>query len=76
MGSTGALTFQEVNDEDFSSEPEYLVPTGRIVLIGERCKLHQVFRSKRTIHGTLKLKPSGVEYFPGPRENIERISNI
>ena len=72
LGSTGALTFQEVNDEDFFTEPEYLVPTGRIVLTGEDVQTASSFQDQNgqyMVH--LKLKPSGVEAFSrATAENI------
>ncbi|MGI6085747.1 MAG: protein translocase subunit SecD [Acetivibrionales bacterium] len=63
LGSTGALTFQEVNDEDFYTEPKDLVPTGRIVLSGEDVETALNYQKDGQYMVLLKLKPSGVEAF-------------
>ncbi len=75
LGSTGALTFQEVNDEDFYTAPEDLVPTGRIVLSGEDVQTASSFQDPTTQRYMvlLKLKPSGVDKFSkATGENIGR----
>ncbi|MGI6123517.1 MAG: protein translocase subunit SecD [Acetivibrionales bacterium] len=64
LGSTGALTFQEVNDEDFYTEAEDLVPSGRIVLSGEDIQTASSFQDQNGQYMVLlKLKTSGVEAF-------------
>ncbi len=64
LGSTGALTFQEVNDEDFYTPEEDLVPTGRIVLTGEDVQTASSFQDQNGQYMVqLKLKSSGVEAF-------------
>lgn len=74
LGSTGALTFQEVNDEDLYTLPKDLVPTGRIVLSGEDVKTASVQQDQRgQIIVLLELKPSGVEAFSkATAENLDR----
>lgn len=64
LGSTGALTFQEVNAEDMYTNPEELVPTGRIVLTGEDVKTASGQQDPNGQHIVLlELKPSGIEAF-------------
>ena len=64
LGSTGALTFQEVDDEDFYTPVEELVPTGRIVLTGEDVQTASCVQDENNRYIVLlKLKPSGVEAF-------------
>lgn len=64
LGSTGALTFQEVNDEDFYKDPSELVPTGRIVLAGDDIKSASSYQDQNGQHLVLlQLKSSGVEAF-------------
>jgi len=72
LGSTGALTFQEVDDEDFNTPAEALVPTGRIVLTGEDVQDASVAQDENNRYIVLlKLKPSGVEAFSkATAENI------
>mgnify|MGYP000951496494 FL=1 len=74
LGSTGALTFQEVDDKDFNTPAEALVPTGRIVLTGEDVQTASVAQDKNGQYMVLlKLKPSGVEAFSkATAENIGR----
>lgn len=79
LGSTGALTFQEVNDEDFYTAPEDLVPTGRIVLSGEDVQTASSYQdpTNQQYMVQLKLKPSGVEAFSkATGENIGKIIAI
>ena len=64
LGSTGALTFQEVNSEDYYTDPADLVPTGRIVLTGEDVQTASSFQDQNGQYMVqLKLKSSGVEAF-------------
>lgn len=72
LGSTGALTFQEVNDEDFYTDIADLVPTGRVVLSGEHVKTAQGYQDQNGQYLVmLELKPSGVEAFSkATKENI------
>ena len=74
LGSTGALTFQEVDDEDFYTPVDELVPTGRIVLTGEDVQTASVAQDENNRYIVLlKLKPSGVEAFSkATGENIGR----
>ncbi|NLL96433.1 MAG: protein translocase subunit SecD [Clostridiaceae bacterium] len=78
LGSTGALTFQEVNDEDFYKAPEELVPTGRVVLSGEHIKTARAYQDQNGQYFVLlELKPSGVEAFSkATKENIGKIIAI
>lgn len=74
LGSTGALTFQEVDDEDIYTNPLELVPTGRVVLSGEDVKTAtaQQYQGGQFIV-LLELKPSGVEAFSkATSENLGR----
>ncbi len=72
LGSTGALTFQEVNDEDFYKEIDELVPSGRIVLTGEQVKTAKSYQNENSQYIVLlELKQSGVEAFSkATKENI------
>lgn len=73
LGSTGALTFQEVNDEDFYTPAEDLIPTGRIVLSGEDVETASSYQDPKNQQYLvlLKLKSSGVDAFSkATRENI------
>jgi preprotein translocase subunit SecD len=74
LGSTGALTFREVNDEDIYKSPSELVPTDRIVLSGEHVKNARPYQDETGNYFVLlELKPSGVEAFSkATKENIGR----
>lgn len=64
LGSTGALTFQEVNDEDMYKDASELVPSGKIVLTGEDVETASSFQTDTGAYNILlKLKSSGVEKF-------------
>jgi preprotein translocase subunit SecD len=64
LGSTGALTFQEVNDEDMDKYDYELTPSGKIVLSGEDIDTASVFQAETGYYNILlKLKESGVEKF-------------
>lgn len=74
LGSTGALTFQEVDDEDLYTPAQNLNPTGRIVLSGEDVKTASVQQDQNgNIVVLLELKPSGIEAFAkATAENLGR----
>lgn len=64
LGSTGSLTFQEVNDEDQYTDASLLVPTKRIVLTGEDVKSASTYQDQSGNYQILlELKPTGVEKF-------------
>lgn len=64
LGSTGELTFQEVNDEDMYKDASELVPSGRIVLTGNDVETAQSFQTETGAYNILlKLKSSGVDKF-------------
>jgi preprotein translocase subunit SecD len=64
LGSTGALTFQEVDDADQYTDHTQLKPTGRIVLTGEDVKTASAVTDQTGNYVILlELKPSGVEKF-------------
>jgi preprotein translocase subunit SecD len=64
LGSTGALTFQEVNDADIGKDESQLVPTGRIVLTGDDVETASAYQDQYGSYQiSLKLKSSGVEKF-------------
>lgn len=64
LGSTGALTFQEVNDEDMWKDESEIKPSGKIVLNGEDVETASSFTDQYGNYRILlKLKPSGVSKF-------------
>ncbi len=64
LGSTGALTFQEVNDEDMYKDASELTPSGKIVLNGEDVETASSYQNQNGAYQILlKLKPSGVDKF-------------
>ncbi len=64
LGSTGALTFQEVNDEDMYKDASELTPSGKIVLNGEDVETASSYQNQNGAYQILlKLKSSGVEKF-------------
>lgn len=64
LGSTGSLTFQEVDDADQYTSYTDLKPTGRIVLTGEDVKSASAVTDQNGNYMILlELKDSGVEKF-------------
>lgn len=73
LGSTGKLTFQEVDYDNGESYklPEEIEPSGRIVISGEDVKNAQAVYAEGKHMIILELKQSGVEAFSkATRENI------
>ncbi len=64
LGSTGALTFQEVESKDLYTEASKLTPSGKIVLTGEDIETAQAYQGQNGSYQILlKLKSAGVEKF-------------
>ena len=64
LGSTGSLTFQEVNDEDMYKDDSELVPSGKVVLTGGDIETASSYQDQNgTYQISLKLKAAGVEKF-------------
>lgn len=64
LGSTGALTFQEVNDEDIYKAISDLVPSGKVIMTGEDIETASVYQDQNGAYQILlKLKSSGVDKF-------------
>ncbi len=64
LGSTGALTFQEVNDEDMYKDESELTPSGKIVLTGEDVKTAKSYQNQNGAYEILlELKTTGVDKF-------------
>ncbi|NMA67173.1 MAG: protein translocase subunit SecD [Clostridiaceae bacterium] len=63
LGSTGALTFQEVNDEDMYKDDSQLVPSGKIIMTGDDIETAKHAQYEGAYIIILQLKDSGVEKF-------------
>ena len=46
LGSTGALTFQEVNDEDMYKAISELVPSGKVIMTGEDIETASAYQNQ------------------------------